>query len=161
MACLYLVSVELCKKIGLENFQNSLKVEIADSFYLVSVEKCEIFLFTGKSLSEALIFASTNPQYDYRLFIELQVQYMKIPSSNVGRTCCVKKLFLTFNNMFSPCSAKRRASDKDLPVQWMWYVTQLDFVMWILVEECATYSPCHPTLNFLQKTLLIELSMKN
>ena len=39
---------------------------------------------TGKSLSEALIFASTNPQYD--------VQYMKIPSSNLGRTCCVQKL---------------------------------------------------------------------
>ena len=38
-------------------------------------------LVTGKSLSEALIFASTNPQYDERLFIELQVQYMKIPSS--------------------------------------------------------------------------------
>ena len=38
---------------------------------------------TGKSLSEALIFASTNPQYDYRLFIELQVQCMKIPSSNL------------------------------------------------------------------------------
>ena len=31
---------------------------------------------TGKSLSEALIFASTNPQYDNRLFIELQVQNM-------------------------------------------------------------------------------------
>ena len=28
---------------------------------------------TGKSLPEALIFASTNPQYDNRLFIELQV----------------------------------------------------------------------------------------
>ena len=36
---------------------------------------------TGKSLSEALIFASTNPQYDDRLFIELQIQYMKIASS--------------------------------------------------------------------------------
>jgi len=35
---------------------------------------------TGKSLSEALIFASTNPKYDDRLFIELQVQYRKIPS---------------------------------------------------------------------------------
>ena len=76
---------------------------------------------TGKSLSEALIFASTNSQYDNRLFIELQVQYMKIPSSNLGRTCCVQKLFLTFrtifvHNMFSPWSAKRRGSDKDLPV---------------------------------------------
>ena len=72
-------------------------------------------------MSEALIFASTNPQYDDRLFIELQVQYMKIPSSNLGRTCCVRKLFLTFrtisvHNTFSPCSEKRRASDKDLPV---------------------------------------------
>ena len=38
-------------------------------------------LYTGKSLSEALIFASTNPQYDDRLFIELQVQDMKMPSS--------------------------------------------------------------------------------
>ena len=77
---------------------------------------------TGKSLSEALIFASTNPQFTSgRLFIELQVQYMKIPISNLGRACCVQKLFLTFrtifvHNMFSPCSAKRRASDKDLPV---------------------------------------------
>ena len=72
-------------------------------------------------MSEALIFASTNPQYDDRLFIELQVQYMKIPSSSLGRTCCVQKLFPTFrtifvHNMFSPCSAKRRASEKDLPV---------------------------------------------
>ena len=76
---------------------------------------------TGKSLSEALIFASTNPQYDDRLFIELQVQYMKIPSSNLWRTFFVQKLFLTFrtifvHNMFSPCSPKRKASDKDLPV---------------------------------------------
>ena len=31
-----------------------------------------------KSLSEALIFASTNQQYKDKLFIELQVQYMKI-----------------------------------------------------------------------------------
>jgi hypothetical protein len=77
---------------------------------------------TGKFLSEALIFATTKLQYDGRLFIELQVQYMKIPSSNLGRTYCVQRLFLTFrtifgHNRFSPCSAKRRASDKDLPVQ--------------------------------------------
>ena len=72
-------------------------------------------------MSEALIFASTNPQFDDRLFIELQFQYMKIPTSNLGRTCCVQKWFLTFrpifvHNMFSPCSAKTRASDKNLPV---------------------------------------------
>jgi hypothetical protein len=73
-------------------------------------------------LSEALIFASTNPQYDDRLFIELQVQYIHENFKlEPGRTCCVQKIFLTFrtifvHNMFSPCSAKRRASDKDLPV---------------------------------------------
>ena len=46
---------------------------------------------------------------------------MKNPSSNLRRTCCVQKLFLTLRtifvyNMFSPCSAKKGASDKDLPV---------------------------------------------
>ena len=35
----------------------------------------------GKSLSEALILATTNPQYDERLFIELRVQYKKTTSS--------------------------------------------------------------------------------
>ena len=39
---------------------------------------------TGKSLSESLIFASTNPQYEDSLVNELQVQYMKIPSSEHG-----------------------------------------------------------------------------
>ena len=39
---------------------------------------------TGKSLSGALIFESTNPQYDNRLFIELPFQYMKIPNSEHG-----------------------------------------------------------------------------
>ena len=38
------------------------------------------------------------------MFIELQVQYMKIPSSNLGRTCCVQKLFLTFRKFFVHCS---------------------------------------------------------
>ena len=36
---------------------------------------------TGKSFSEGLILASTNLQYDKRLFIELRVQNMKITSS--------------------------------------------------------------------------------
>ena len=93
-------------------------------------------------MSEALIFASTNPQYDNELFIELRVQYMKIPSSehgeNMVRTCCGHKLFwmskakqkrICVLLMFSSCSphvlsleycwlvdAKIRASDKDLPV---------------------------------------------
>ena len=41
---------------------------------------------TGKSLSEALILGSTNPQYHKRewLFIDLPVQYMKTTSSEHG-----------------------------------------------------------------------------
>ena len=56
----------------------------------------KVFNVTGKSLSKALIFASTNPQYDNRSFIELQVQYMKIPSSNLGRTWFVSDIHNNF-----------------------------------------------------------------
>ena len=69
----------------------------ADTTSIAVSDSQNTYTFTGKSLSEALIFASTNPQYDHRLFIELQVQYMKIANSehgkNGGRTCCVHKLF--------------------------------------------------------------------
>ena len=40
---------------------------------------------------------------DCSLNYKFNTEYMKIPSSNLGRTC----------------SAKRRASDKDLPVTWI------------------------------------------
>ena len=46
---------------------------------------------TGKSLSEALIFASTNQQYDNRLFIELLTS--SVQENYKFRTCCVHKLF--------------------------------------------------------------------
>ena len=39
---------------------------------------------TGKFFSEALILASIHPQYDKRLFITLEVQHMKIASSEHG-----------------------------------------------------------------------------
>ena len=103
---------------------------------------------TDKSLSEALIFASTNTQYDDRLFIELRVQYMKIPSSehvvytncfvfvltlrtiyvhNMFSTCCEVEIFMywtrdSMNNLLSYCGlvdTKIRASDKDLPVDFL------------------------------------------
>ena len=50
---------------------------------------------TGKSISEALILSSTNPKYDVRFYIELQVQYMKIVSSehvvNINYSECQNK----------------------------------------------------------------------
>ena len=91
----------------------------------------------GKSLLEALILASTNPQYEKILFIDLLVLYNKL------RTCCVHKLFWmskqkkimytscselfvfmyrtgkSMNNLLSYCGlvdARIRASNKDLPV---------------------------------------------
>ena len=90
---------------------------------------------TGKSVSEALILESINPQYDERLFIEFPEKYK-------FRTCCVQILFwmskqkqknnfctqlvLNFyfsgnsmNNLLSYCgltNARIRASKKVLPV---------------------------------------------
>ena len=50
---------------------------------------------TGKSLSEALILGSTNPQYDKRLLIDLPVQYMKTTSSEHGENMlCTQIVFL-------------------------------------------------------------------
>ena len=57
-------------------------------------------LFTGKSVSEALILESVNPQYDDRLFIDLHVQYMKIQSSEHGENMlCTEKKFDIQNNL--------------------------------------------------------------
>ena len=53
---------------------------------------------TGKSFSDALILASTKPQYDKRLFIDLPVQYMKN---------------YKLSGLVDP---RISASDKDLPV---------------------------------------------
>ena len=102
---------------------------------------------TGKFLPEARILASTNLQYDDRLFIELQVQYLHENSklkpgenmlcteivSDIQNSFCKQHVLPTFdlgiftywtcdsmNNLSSYCGlvdAEIRASDKDLPVQ--------------------------------------------
>jgi hypothetical protein len=68
--------------------------------------------FTGKSFSEALILASTNPQYDKRLFIELRVQYKNITNSehvvHVNCSECQNKKQFMYTTSYS---------EKDLPVQ--------------------------------------------
>ena len=51
----------------------------------------------GKSLSEALIIASVNPQHDKRLFIEFPNKYR-------FRTCCVQKLFFCFDIQNNICT---------------------------------------------------------
>ena len=59
-----------------------------------------IDLGTGKSFSKALILASTNPQYDKRLFIDLPVQNMKTTNSEhvVYINCFC--FFLTFKTIY-------------------------------------------------------------
>ena len=57
-------------------------------------------MHTGKSLSEALIFTSINPQYDDRLFNELQVQYMKIPISEPGENMLCTEIVSDIQNNF-------------------------------------------------------------
>ena len=52
---------------------------------------------TGKFLSEALIFASTNPQYDDSLFIELWVQWY---TSSVYENCKLR----TWSEQVFSCS---------------------------------------------------------
>ena len=130
-------------------------------------DRCNLFSFvwylayyTGKSFSEALILASTNPQYDKRLFIELQVQYMKIASSEhvvyincsecqnkkhfMYTTCSELVIFMywtrnSMNNFLSYCGlvdARISPSEKYLPVP----VSTYYWKYWSLIETISVLS---------------------
>ena len=68
---MYLCLVDWVLWVNFKFFKKATKI---DKIFIYAV------LHTGKSFSEALILASTNPQYDERLFIDLPVQYMKTTS---------------------------------------------------------------------------------
>ena len=86
-------------------------------YNLLSCNICPDFFsqysHTGKSLSEALIFASINPKFDNRLFMELPWEHvlpMFYACSFHGNSV---------NNLLSYCGvvdARISASEKDLPV---------------------------------------------
>ena len=94
-------------------------------------EKCQnldIFC-TGKSVSEALILKSVNPQYDERLFIEFPETTCCFECQNKNKnkpifvlTQHVVNLYFSWklmNNLSSYCGVtdlRMRASDIDLPV---------------------------------------------
>jgi hypothetical protein len=94
-----------------------------------------IVISTGKSLSEALIFGSTNRQYDKRLFIDLPVQYMKTTSLEHKENMLCSKIVLnvktkTKNNLCAqhvlPCS--------ELVVFMYWTgksMNNLFFILWV------------------------------
>ena len=63
--------------------QKCLAIKYCPKLYdeMVALERAaSIITVTGKSLSEAFILTSVNPQYDKRLFMDLPVQYMKTTS---------------------------------------------------------------------------------
>ena len=62
----------------LDNAENRKKIAIVYKFAILDYS-------TSKSLSEAIILGSTNPQYVKRLFIDLPVKYMKTTSSEHGK----------------------------------------------------------------------------
>ena len=55
---------------------DNINKEIKLGWVTTSIQNCKATDYTGKSFSEALILASVNPQYDERLFFELQEKYM-------------------------------------------------------------------------------------
>ena len=76
----------------------------------------QLLFGTGKSLSEILIFASTNLQYDKRLSMELP---WKLQAQNMVRTCSCRFHGNSMNNVlsyFGLVDAWISASEKDLPV---------------------------------------------
>jgi hypothetical protein len=68
------------------------------SFSFFFISKDPIMLNTGKSLSEPLILASTNPHYDKILFIDLPVLTRKLQAQNMLCT------YIVFLFMYTTCS---------------------------------------------------------
>ena len=93
---------------------------------------CQWPLDTGKFFSEALILASTNPQYDKRLFIELQVRYMKIEAQNMGRTQVEHVVYINC----SECQNKINLCTHVLRLQFS--CTELEFNEQSVVIMCVS-----------------------
>ena len=67
---------KLCNQGFLDD--NSLANHVTDLHTVLNTcDECNNEFPTGKSFSETLILASTNPQYDKILFIDLPAQHMK------------------------------------------------------------------------------------
>ena len=78
--------------------------------------KIIILNITGKSLSEALIFASTNPLYDDRLFIVHENCKLRIPTEHVVYTNCCFCFDIQNISGTQHVLQMFRASEKDLPL---------------------------------------------
>ena len=89
---------KICQIPNCRIWYNGQKTHIAFSMFPIQVKK----------FSEALTLASTNPQYDKRLFIELQVQCMEIPSSE--------------HVVYINCSECQNKNEQSFVILWVsWY----------------------------------------
>ena len=111
---LYFKEVKTSKHLIIFKWINS----IYKNGWIMIVGKIHPIQNTGKSLSEALIFASTNPQYDDRLPLNyLLVQYMKITRSEyVVYTNCF--WFDIQNNLSTQYVLSLEFSCSELVIQW-------------------------------------------
>ena len=110
---------------GCITFVGLIKIAIKKISYKKSVQPINVPTIsarvtesTGKYFSKALILASTNPQYDKRLFIELRVQYMNIESSElvewINCSECQSK-----NNLCTQHVLSLQFSCTELAIQWI------------------------------------------
>ena len=102
---------------------------------------------TGKSLSEALIFASTNSQYDDRLFIFHENCKLRTPAEHVVYSNCCFCFALTFrtilvHNMFCRCCELLKKiylyeiQTKRPDEKWTKYIKNYSLVPYILMKWC-------------------------
>ena len=96
------------------------------------------YVCTGKSLSEALILASNNPQYGDRLFMELPIQYMKTTSSEhvvyincfeiqnkIKNTACTELVVFVFLNLSFRIGYKGQIFLDRHPEQYFFYLIRI------------------------------------
>ena len=96
--------------------------------YLAIIKSNSIALWIQVNLCQKLLFLH---QLTHNMTTDCSLNYKfitwKFQAQNMGRTCCVQKSILTFrtiyvHNMFSSCSEKIRASDKDLPAHHIYTI---------------------------------------
>ena len=84
-------------------------------------------------MSYALIFASTNPQYDNRFFIELPVQYKKIAGSKISQNMLCTQIVFCLDIQNNLCT------QHVLKVFWacnfhalnLWFNEQSFVILWV------------------------------
>ena len=100
---------------------NVLYFQARFQFHTLRISVFKFLLLVQQIKIKSCIDGRVNLRQIYLSYIQVNLCQKLFFLKIMGRTFCVQKLFPTFrtifvNNMFSPCFAKRRASDKDLPV---------------------------------------------